>query len=71
MYIYFFIDQCQLPKVEGPCRGDFRHGVFQGNTNHFNDRLSCESRCVRKRNLITTATSSLIAATIRPSDSCL
>lgn len=78
------LDLCQLPKVEGPCRGDFiqwyydknsdrclqfRYGGCQGNPNRFNDRLSCESRCVRS--VITTATTPLIVAPVRPSDACI
>ncbi|XP_022174083.1 papilin isoform X3 [Myzus persicae] len=76
-------DQCQLPRVEGPCRGDFRqwyydknsdrcfqfrYGGCQGNTNRFNDRQSCETRCVQ--NSVTTVASPIIPAT-RPSDVCL
>lgn len=70
--------------MEGPCKGDFRqwyydknsdrcfqfrYGGCQGNQNRFNDRLSCESRCVQ--NIITTAASPLINSNIRPSDACL
>lgn len=80
---YFFLDLCELPKVEGPCRGDFRqwyyeknndrclqfrYGGCQGNANRFNDRLSCETRCVR--NVATTAVSPLVQPA-RPSDACL
>ncbi|XP_026818119.1 papilin isoform X3 [Rhopalosiphum maidis] len=76
-------DLCQLPRVEGPCRGDFRqwyydknsdrcfqfrYGGCQGNSNRFNDRQSCESRCVQ--NVVTTVASPIIAQT-RPSDVCL
>ncbi|XP_027848870.1 papilin isoform X1 [Aphis gossypii] len=76
-------DLCQLPRVEGPCRGDFRqwyydknsdrcfqfrYGGCQGNSNRFNDRQSCETRCVQ--NVVTTAASPIIAPT-RPSDVCL
>ncbi|XP_060859868.1 papilin isoform X4 [Metopolophium dirhodum] len=75
-------DLCQLPKVEGPCRGDFRqwyydknsdrcfqfqYGGCRGNTNRFNDRQTCETRCVQ--NAVTVA-SPVIPAT-RPSDVCL
>lgn len=86
--LYFFklfsVDQCQLPKVEGPCRGDFRqwyydknsdrcfqfrYGGCQGNTNRFNDRQSCEVRCVR--NVVTTAASPLTFTQKRLSDACL
>lgn len=84
MLQFLSIDQCQLPKVEGPCRGDFRqwyydqnsdrcfqfrYGGCQGNSNRFHDRQSCESRCAR--NVITTAASPLIIAPVRPSDVCL
>ncbi|XP_050528636.1 papilin isoform X2 [Daktulosphaira vitifoliae] len=76
-------DVCQLPKVEGPCRGDFRqwyydrnsdrcylfrYGGCQGNTNRFNDQQSCENRCVRNP---TTTTISQVAIPNRPSDACL
>jgi len=79
--MFYFLDQCQLPKIEGPCRGNFRqwyydkhsdrcfqfrYGGCQGNTNRFNDRQSCEVRCVR--NVTTTDASPLI---VRPSDACL
>lgn len=80
----FLSDLCQLPKIGGPCRGDFRqwyydknsdrcfqfrYGGCQGNGNRFNDRLSCESRCVR--NAVTTVAVSPLTATTRPSDACL
>lgn len=80
----FVLDLCQLPKIEGPCRGDFRqwyydpnsdscfqfrYGGCQGNSNRFNDQLSCESRC--RRRVITTAASPLIVAPSRSSDACL
>jgi len=79
---FSFLDLCQLPKVEGPCRGDFRqwyydknsdrcfqfqYGGCRGNTNRFNDRQTCETRCVQ--NSVTVA-SPVIPAT-RPSDVCL
>lgn len=78
------LDLCQLPKIEGPCRGDFRqwyydknsdrclqfrYGGCEGNPNRFNDRLSCESRCVRS--VIPTAASPLIVAPVRLSDACI
>ncbi|XP_050439361.1 papilin isoform X2 [Adelges cooleyi] len=78
-------DICILPKVEGPCRGDFRqwyydrssdrcfqfrYGGCQGNTNRFNDRQSCEGRCVRNPTSATTVSQSAVVPS-RPSDACL
>ncbi|XP_025408017.1 papilin isoform X2 [Sipha flava] len=77
-------DLCKLPKLEGPCNGNFiqwyydanndrclqfRYGGCQGNPNRFDDRLSCEARCVQ--NSATTVASSLSMAPVRPSDVCL
>lgn len=82
-YYIFLVDLCQLPKVQGPCGGnyeqwyydknsnrclEFRFGGCQGNANRFNDQLSCESHCVQ--NVITTAVTPFTIAPTQPSDVC-